>query len=146
MLTTQDGTTLNVLLTPVKTWHLHAYQAWVDWVFQKAKMPESMRPNSVPCSSFQSLWTHHKMADYPLSQKFRTLGILSGSAKAQINGLQHVRCEFCDAEEAGHEHVVLRCEKTAHLRNASKHLPLRHAPTFTRCTGIPTTVGALPRH
>ena len=89
-------------------------------------------------TSFQGLWTHHKMTDFPLSQKFRTLGILSGSVKAQINGQEHARCEFCNAEEAGQNHIVLRCETTAHLRSMAKYKPLQHASIFTRCTGIPT--------
>ena len=144
-ITIQDGTTLHLLLTPVKAWHVYAYQAWVDWVLQKAKIPEGLRSISVSYLSYHNLWSHHKMADYPLSQKFRTLGILSGSAKAQINGLEHTRCEFCSAQEAGHEHVVLRCEKTASLRNSPKYLPLRYASVFTRCAGIPTMTGALPR-
>ena len=91
-----------------------------------------VRPTTVPYLAFQSLWTHHKMADFPLSQKF-TLGILSGSARAQINGLEHARCEFC------------RCGKTAHLRTMHKYRPLQHASTFTKCTGIPDAPGPLPR-
>ena len=115
-----------------------ATQAWVDWTFHKAKMNAELRPTTVPYLTFQSLWTHHKMADFPLSRRFRTLGILSGSAKAQINGQEQVSCEFCNAHEAGQCHVVLRCQKTQHIRDVPKYQPLKHASVFTRCTGIPT--------
>ena len=86
VVSTSDGTSLHLLHTPIKVWNLQATQAWVDWIFQKAKMNAEMRPTTVPYLTFHSLWTHHKMADFPLSRKFRSLGILSGSAKAQING------------------------------------------------------------
>ena len=101
-------------------------------------VPTELRPNMIPYLTFQSLWTHHKMTEFPLSRRFGTLCILSGSAKAQIYGQEQVSCEFCNANEAGQCHIVLRCRKTQHIRDMPKYQPLRHASIFTRCTGIPT--------
>ena len=138
VITTLDGTPLHLLNSPIKLWHTLAEQAWVDWIFQKAKMDPELRPFAAPYLTYQSLWTHCKMTDFPLARRFRTLGILSGSAKAQINGRDRVACEFCNASEAGQCHVVLRCPKTQHIRDLPKYQALQHASTFTRCTGIPT--------
>ena len=135
---TPQGMTMHLLHTPSKVWYLVATQAWTDWILQKAKMSAELRPTTVPYLTYSSLWTHHKMADFPLSRRFRTLGILSGSAKAQIKGQEQVSCEFCQAPEAGQCHLVLRCQKTQHIRNMPKYQPLKHASIFTRCTGIPT--------
>ena len=101
-------------------------------------MNSELRPTTAPYLTYQSLWTHCKMTDFPLSRRFRTLGILSGSAKAQINGQDRVSCAFCDASEAGQCHIVLRCPKTQHIRDMPKYQALQHTSTFTRCTGIPT--------
>ena len=138
VISTLDGTSLHLLHTPIKLWRTHAAQAWVDWIFQKAKMNSELRPTTAPYLTYQSLWTHCKLTDFPFSRRFRTPGILSGSAKAQINGQDRVSCEFCDASEAGQCHLVLRCPKTQHIRDMPKYQALQHASTFTRCTGIPT--------
>ena len=135
---TTSGLVLHLYHTPFKVWKKLAEQAWVDWVVGKAKVGADLQIQHISWDSYKSLWSQRKMKDFPLALKFRTLGILSSSALAQIRNQDQGTCEFCQAQEAGHYHLIFRCPHTRPLRDLPRFLPLQHAPTFTRCTGIPS--------
>ena len=143
--TTCQGQTLHLHHTPLKFWKLHVEQAWLNWAISKARMDPEMKPDHVPWATLKSLWSQRKMKDFPLALKFRTLGILSGSAQAQIRAVDQATCDFCNGREVGHCHLVLRCPATAHLRDDPRFRSLQFASVFTRCTGIPTMPKDLPR-
>ena len=135
---TLTGSKLHLYHTPSKVWRALAEQAWVDWVVSKAKVSAEFCIQHIPWPTFKTLWSQRKMKDFPLALKFRTLGILSASALAQIRNQDQAVCEFCQAQEAGQCHLIFRCAHTRHLRESPRFLPLLHAPIFTRCTGIPS--------
>ena len=134
---TPHGIRLHVLQTPLKTWRQFTEQAWVDWAISKAKMSTEIQVDFVPWPTYKSLWSQRKMKDFPLALKFRTLGILSGSAQAQMKGMS-TACEFCGQPEAGHCHLLFRCPHTQSVREKPCFAALKDAPLFTRCTGIPS--------
>ena len=143
-ITTSSGVALHLLHTPLKIWRQFAEQAWIDWAISKAKMSPELQVGFVPWPTFKSLWSHRKIKDFPLALKFRTLGILSGSAQAQMKGVAEVKCDFCHQPEAGHCHLILRCPHTQCLRDSPKFQSLRETPIFTRCTEIPSMPSPLP--
>ena len=108
-------------------------------------MKAELRPAHIPWLSFKSLASQKAFKENPLALKCRTLGVLSGSALATIHNLEASCCEFCNAPAAGQMHLILRCDKVQRLRDDPRFLPLKQAPVFTRCTGIPTTTMPLRR-
>ena len=73
----------------------------------------------------------------PLSLRYRTMGVLSGSALATIRGDDVSKCELCGSDQSGQQFLVLHCPATAHLRSRPDQAPLLCLHPFTRCTGIP---------
>ena len=113
-----------------------AQQCWMDLSLQKGKLPAEWHNVSVSVKTLRSMWRRCP-SPQPLSLKFRTLGILSGSALAKIRGEDDVKCELCGSNQSGQEHLVLHCPSTAHFRNKPELASLQCLHPFTRCTGIP---------
>ena len=120
---TLPGLVLHLYHTPFKVWNTLAEQAWVDWVVGNAGISADFQIQHIPWASYKSLWSQRKMKDFPLALKFRTLGILSSSALAQIRNQDQATCEFCQAQDAGHYHLIFRCPHTRPLRELPRFLP-----------------------
>ena len=72
-----------------------------------------------------------------LSLRFRTFGILSGTAVARMHGKEESQCELCGSQESGQRHLVLSCPTTQTIGDKPAYQRLKFVSSFTRCTGIP---------
>ena len=135
-ITTPYGEGLHLLHSPQGLLVEIAQQCWLDLSLQKGKLPAEWHNVSVSIKTLRSMWRRCPSPP-PLSLKYRTLGVLSGSALAKIRGEDEVKCELCGSNQSGQEHLVMHCPTTAHLRNKPEHAPLLCLHPFTRCTGIP---------
>ena len=136
----EEGVVLHLLSSPRKVWHVYAYQAWAEYAFAffltKTGHPFTSVDSSV--RTWKSLWSIHKNLP-PLSIKYRTFGILSGSASARIRGVEVGTCELCGSRKMGHIHTVEECPALDCVRQLPKYARIPSIPRFTRCTGVPTS-------
>ena len=135
-----DGVVLHLLSSPRKVWHVYAHQAWATYAFNffLAKPGHPFTSVDFSVRTRKSLWSIHKNLP-PLSVKYRTFGILSGSATARIQGLEVGTCELCGSRKMGQVHTVEECPALECVRQLPKSARIPMIPRFTRCTGIPTS-------
>ena len=134
---TSQGVILHVLLSPLDMWHDCMTQDWFDFAMTKARIPQPFRPYHIPVKTWHSSASKDWHNKHPLALRYRTFGILPGSALAKINQEDEKKCEFCGLPDVGHQHLVTECEATAPIRNKPEFSSLHSVNLFTRCTGVP---------
>ena len=134
---TSQGVTLHVILSPLDMWHDCMTQDWFAFAMTKARIPQPFRPFHIPVKTWHSSASKDWHNKHPLALRYRTFGILSGSALAKINQEAVQKCEFCGSPDVGHLHLVTECEATASIRNKPEFSSLHAVNLFTKCTGVP---------
>ena len=133
---TLAGRRLHLLLSPLEEWHDLLVQDWITYAWRKCSWKPDWINLHVCVHDWRAVWSIAKTLPY-FTCKFRVFGLLSGTAKAHINHLEHPKCELCGSEEAGQRHLALNCPKTLELRQLPKFRVLPRIHPFTICTGIP---------
>ena len=134
---TCNGTLLHLLYSPLEQWYDTSEQDWWDYAFSKCKWRDEWKSLHISVFDWRALWSKAKTLP-PLAVKFRTFGILSGTAVARMKGEDDVKCELCGGAQAGQRHLVLECPSTQSIRDQPKFAPVLNMNTFTQCTGIPS--------
>ena len=132
---TSNGTILHLLFTPLEQWQDIAEQDWWSYAMARSKLKDEWKNLHISILDWRAMSAVCKQLP-PLALKFRTFGILSGTAAAQMKGKMETKCELC----RGQRHMVLDCPSTQKLRDKPQYCRLATVPTFTRCTGIPVRV------
>ena len=138
------GHRLHLIFSPLETWQNMAEQAWFDFALSKCRIPEAFRSFHVPAKTWHCATNKDWLNKHPLALRYRTFGILSGSAVAQMNNTEEKKCEFCTSTDTGHIHLVTSCAATEAIRNSPEYSELKKTNIFTRCTGIPAQVKVVP--
>ena len=134
---TSQGFLLHVLHSPLDMWHDCMIQDWFDFAMSRARIPGPFRAFYIPVKTWLSSTQKDRLNKHPLALRYRTFGLLSGSALAQMHQTEEKKCEFCGSQSVGHQHLVTECEATAPIRNKPEYSKLLVLNPFTRCSGVP---------
>ena len=133
---TSNGTVLHLFSSPLEPWSDISEQAWWSYAFSKCKWKDDGKGLSLSIFDRRSPYAQAKHLP-PLAMKFRTFGVLSGTAVARMRGQEEACCELCGGPQAGQRHLVLECPATKTVRDRPKYGAVPQLHTFTQCTGIP---------
>ena len=131
-----EGTVLHLIHSPLEQWHDVAEQAWWNYAYSKCKWRDEWKHLHISIHDWRALWSRAKTLP-PLTGKFRTFGVLSGTARARMKGHDEVSCELCGGAQTGQRHLVLECPATKLIRDQPKFACVFGLNTFTLCAGIP---------
>ena len=133
---TKRDVVLHLLLSPMDQWVDVMEQSWWDYAYSKCKWKDEWRELQLSIYDWRALWSKAKHLP-TLSLRFRTFGILSGTAVARMHGKDESQCELCGSQESGQRHLVLSCTATQPIQDKPVYQRLKFASSFMRCTGIP---------